>query len=111
MTNAEIDALLRPHLEAAGLIIIDLQVKAYDDQLMAEVPIADAYVFLPPEGAESINAKMHAAARSLSLQLGYAVRAGYYSAAIGYDDVPAGQAMLEFDDFPFALDPIQTARP
>lgn len=111
MTNAEIDAIIRPHIEAAGLKLVNLIVRPYDDNLMLSVPVADVYVELPSAGASQVHAMMLKAGKSLSLQLGHNVRTGYYSAAIGYDDIPADQAMLEFDDLPFDLEEAPVVSP
>lgn len=108
MTADEIIDAIKPHLRDFDLIRIE--VKPYDGPPMDTLPVADVFVQLGGARRDLV-ADMGRAAKAMSMAFGCEVRAGYYDAAIGYDDVPAGQAMLEFDGLPFVLDPTPTRSP
>ena len=46
---------------------------------------------------------MRALERAINMAYGCTSRTVYYSAEIGFEDVPAGHAMIEIDQLPFSL--------
>ena len=105
MSPEDIAARIRPHLEAAGLLIVKIDVEPYEPGVFEEIPVANVYVDLVTLGADEVYKRMTLANRAMNRAFGHNVDSGYYSAAIGYEDIPADQAMLEFGDLPFCLDP------
>jgi hypothetical protein len=74
-----------------GLPVIKSEMKECDLGL----PIA--HLFVPESGA---NFRL---SQALNQKLSKDVRFGWYSAKIGYEDVPAGQAMIELDCLPLSV--------
>ncbi len=99
MNTNEFERIVSGICQAAGLEVIRLQFRNSD------LGIAEADVFVSCTDAKAVYGKMRVAEKALTRHFAEGIRGGYYDAAIGYDDVPAGQAMLQFDCFPFSLDP------
>jgi len=107
----QIQERLAPHLAAAGIVPLSMEVVPYDEPPFDTVPVVNVYVSLAGATPQEVHAAMLKAGKVMSKAFGETIDTGYYSPEIGYDDIPAGQAMLEFGGFPFSLAPSRSARP
>lgn len=111
LDEEQIQERLAPHLAAAGIMPLGWEIVPYDDPPFDTVPVVNVFVSLEGTSATEVVAAMNKAGRLMSKAFGASVDAGYYSPEIGYEDIPAGQAMIEFGGFPFSLARSAAARP
>jgi hypothetical protein len=69
-----------------------------------DVPMGNLFV-LADRGYGDVHDRMLAMEKAATRQLGEACRTGLYYAEIGYDEIPAGQAMIQIDCLPIAVNP------
>lgn len=100
---SDISDIVRVHCERAGIVISSIEVLPYGNPPFDEIPIARGYVPLASSSASEIYNAMKRLESSLSQECGASLRTGFYSADLGYEDIPDDMAMIEIDGFPFAL--------
>lgn len=71
-----------------------------------DVPMGNLYV-VADHGYADVHERMLAFEKTATRQLGGDCRTGLYYAEIGYDEVPAGQAMIQIDCLPIVVNPTQ----
>lgn len=85
----------------AGFKIVTLNMERSD--LAEEMGVVNLHVTMEtPERAFTFMQHMEAV---INRTWGGEVRTGLYYAAIGYDDVPQGQALIQVDLLPFMVEP------
>lgn len=103
MTAEEIGAALVQLLSECGLEALSVEVRPEGEPPFDDMPLVDLFVSLDGTTPDEVHRKMEAFRIDLNHRFGCDARTGYYSAAIGYGDVPEGQAMIEVDQLPFVL--------
>lgn len=107
-TPEEAAALLAQLAVDSGLGVVSSEVVEGD--FGWEVPIGNLFVSADA-GYKAVNARMLAFEKTAGRRLGGDCRTGLYYAEIGYDDVPAGQALIQIDCLPITITPLHSARP
>jgi hypothetical protein len=93
MRQDEFETEIRGLCEAAGLSVTRVEART------GELGLAEVDVYVAKDDAKAVHRKMQAAEKAISKHFDDDVRSGYYDAAIGYEEVPEGEAMLQFDCF------------
>jgi len=101
----QIKERILPLIEKAGIVPVSSEVVPYDEPPFDTTPVFNVYVSLAGTSEDAVHAAMLDAERIMSKRFGESVRSGYYSHELGHDDIPQGQAMLQFDCLPFGLKP------
>jgi hypothetical protein len=109
LSAEEIVERIKPHLEAAGLDVLSIKVEPTGEPPFDEQPTANVRVKLTGPSSRT-HRKMIAAERSMSTAFRNDIRSGYYDAKIGYE-MPADEALLQFDCLPFLLSQPSAPRP
>jgi len=105
----QIKERILPLIEKAGIVPVASEVVPYDEPPFDTTPVANVYVSLDGASEDAVHTAMLNAERIMSKAFGASVRSGYYSHELGHDDIPEGQAMLQFDCLPFSLKPAPKA--
>lgn len=103
LTEEQILETFEPMLTASGLKVIS-QAVTTEDAPFDEIPNVQIRVSLDGVEPKAVFEKMLEISRAYTREYGRDIRGGFYSAEIGYDEIPEGQAELNFDDLPWALD-------
>lgn len=107
-TPEEAAALLAQLAVESGLEVVYSEV--FEGDFGWEAPISNLFV-TADAGYEAVSARMASFEKDASRRLGGDFRTGLYYAEIGYDDVPAGQALIQIDCLPITITPLHSARP
>jgi hypothetical protein len=99
-TPEEAAELLSDLASTQGLEVLSSEVVEGD--FGWDVPMANLFVSAK-EGYGTVNRRMLAFEKAAMHRLGGECRMGLYYAEIGYDEVPAGQAMIQVDCLPITV--------
>lgn len=102
LTEEQIFEAFEPFIQASGLNIISKEIFA-DEPPLDEFATVSYLIDLQGQAQKVAFEAMASIAGGFNKAHRSDIRAGFYSAAIGYDDIPEGQAKLDFDDLPFVL--------
>lgn len=105
MTAVEIETYFRPFVEATDLSVLSIKAEPVDEPPFDELPLVNVRVSLKDANTSDVEAAMRAIAHSLSKDLADAVRPGLYLHDPDDEDVPEGEALLQFDNINIRLKP------
>jgi hypothetical protein len=100
MTAAEIEEYFLPFVTRTDLTVLSIKAEPVDEAPMDELPLVNVRVSLEGVTAREVETAMFAIRNAVSGDLGGGVRPGLYlhDPDDDADDVPEGQALLQFDD-------------
>lgn len=105
MTAAEIEEYFGPFVQDKGLSVLSVKAEPVDEPPFDEIPLVNVRVSLEGTTTKEVFEVMESIGSALSGDLRDGVRTGLYYRDLGYEDIPVGEALLQFDNLNIQLKP------